>query len=434
MTNLIERWLVPVATKLNAQRHVGAVRDAFMLTFPLTLSASMVILMNNLVFSKDGIVARLLFLPKLFPNIESVQQILSPVANGTISIMSIFIAFLVAHILATYFKADALLAGLTSIACFLILYPAPIFNEELDLMTIETTFLGAQGLFVAMLVGCIVGEFLPKLFKSKRLIITMPDMVPPAVARSFSALFPIMIVIMTCSLISAVLGVLAPGGINELIYTTIQAPLRQMGANVIGVLVIIFLETLLWGVGIHGPNTLAVVKTAIFAETDLANLTYINAEGTVSGIPFPENFANLYGPFANMGGSGMTLGLIIAIFIASRRKEYRDIAKMSIAPGIFNINEPIIFGLPIVLNPILIIPFILVPAINIIIGYLAIIVFRIIPAPALELPWTTPGPLVAFLGTGGNFLALGIGIICLVVSILVYLPFVIASNKVQQSQ
>src|SRR5699024_4374548 len=110
--------------------------------------------------------------------------------------------------------------------------------------------------------------------------------------------------------------------------------------------------------------------------------------------------------FANMGGSGMTLGLIIAIFIASKRSDYREIAKVSFVPGLFNINEPLIFGLPIVLNPILAIPFILTPIVNILIGYLATVVLQIIPPVAIGVPWTTPGPLIPFLGTGGNFLAL----------------------------
>ncbi len=125
----------------------------------------------------------------------------------------------------------------------------------------------------------------------------------------------------------------------------------------------------------------------------------------------------------------MTLGLLLAIFIASRRKDYRDLAKMAFVPGLFNINEPVMFGLPIVLNPILVIPFILVPFINSLIGYF-FISMEFIPPIAYAVPWTTPGPLIAFFGTGGNWLALFVGILCLAVSTLIYLPFVIAANKV----
>ena len=125
----------------------------------------------------------------------------------------------------------------------------------------------------------------------------------------------------------------------------------------------------------------------------------------------------------------MTLGLLLAILIASRRKDYRDMAKMAFVPGLFNINEPVLFGLPVVLNPVLVIPLILVPLVNSVIGYF-FISMQIIPPVAYAVPWTTPGPLIAFLGTGGNWMALFVGILCLVVATLIYLPFVIAANKV----
>jgi PTS system cellobiose-specific IIC component len=136
--------------------------------------------------------------------------------------------------------------------------------------------------------------------------------------------------------------------------------------------------------------------------------------------------------FANMGGTGMTLGLIIAIFIASKRPEQREIAKMSLVPGIFQINEPMIFGLPIVLNPIMIIPFILTPMVNILVGYFVTVVWPIMPTPAIGVPWTTPGIINLFLGTGGNAIAAVVGVVCLAISVLIYLPFVIASNRSQK--
>lgn len=347
--------------------------------------------------------------------------------------MSIFIAFLVASLLAKHFKADDMLAGLTSVAVFIIMYPAP-FGLDNGVNVMQTTYLGAQGLFVAMLVGGVVGEFLPKLFNNPKLKITMPEMVPPAVSRSFSGLIPIVLVIMAASVVSFLISLVAPNGINEVIYDTIQTPLRNIGGNIFGVLVIAFTQNLLWAIGIHGPNTLNAVRAAIFTEPDMANLAHINATGGLKNIPYPETWAMLNDAFANMGGSGMTLGLIIAIFIASRRPEYKEIAKMSLIPGIFNINEPLIFGLPIVLNPILVVPFVLTPMINIVFGYLVTIVFKIIPSPAIGVPWTTPGPLIPFLGTGGNFLALIIGFVCLGISVLVYLPFVIAANKAAENE
>lgn len=425
--DVLDRTLVPIASKLNSQRHVAAIRDAFMLIFPLTISASLVILINNILFSNDSFIVKLLQLNKLFPNLENAQQVLSSVANGTINIMSIFIAFLVAQILAKYFKADSTLVGLTSIACFMILYPAPFTAKEISV--IPTSYLGAQGLFVAMIVACLVGEFLPKLFNINKLKIKMPDMVPPAVSRSFSGMVPIVIVVAVTAILNFFFLKIAPDGLNELIYNGIQSPLRDLGGNVGGVLVLAFVQTLLFSIGIHGPNTLNALRSAIFTEQDLSNLSFINDGGSLWDVPFKETWGILNDMFANMGGTGMTLGLIIAIFIASRRPEQREIAKMSLVPGLFQINEPIIFGLPIVLNPIMIIPFILTPMANILVGYFVTVIWPIIPSPAIGVPWTTPPVINLFLGTGGNILAALVGVICLIISVLIYLPFVIASNK-----
>ena len=149
------------------------------------------------------------------------------------------------------------------------------------------------------------------------------------------------------------------------------------------------------------------------------------------GAPYPVTFNALYDGFGAYGGSGATLGLIIAIFLFSKAKEHKSIAKLSFAPGLFNINEMVIFGLPIVLNPIYMIPFILTPLVGEMIGYLSIAVFKIIPPIAFQVPWTTPGPLAPFLGTGGNILALIMGFVSLAVSVLMYAPFVIAASKAE---
>ncbi|MDN6162515.1 MAG: PTS transporter subunit EIIC, partial [Atopostipes sp.] len=157
--NFMERSIVPFAAKLNEQRHVAAIRDSFMYTFPITMAASIVILINGLIFSEDGFVAQVLHLSAIFPNLSDMQSWLSSVTTGTLDILSIFIAYLVASILAKHFKGDELLTGMTSIAVFMIFYTPAM--EQGDVQYLPTTFLGAQGLYVAMLIGALVGEFLP---------------------------------------------------------------------------------------------------------------------------------------------------------------------------------------------------------------------------------------------------------------------------------
>lgn len=426
LENGLNRFLVPLAFRLNSQRHIIAVRDAFILAFPLTMAGSLILLLNFTILSPDGFIAQLLQLDHIFPNLAEAQKIFSPVVQGTTNIMSIFVVFMIARNLARHYGQDELLAGMTSVGSFFIVY-TPYFNAD-GMNYLTTQYIGAQGLFVAMLVGIGVGELFSVLARSERLKIKMPEQVPANVSRSFSVLIPVILVLMTFSLLNYFVSLIAPNGLNELIYQLIQAPLSNLGANIWAVLLIAFLSNLLWVLGIHGPNTLAAVRDPIFTPMGLQNLDYIAEHGTTWGVPYPINWGSMNDAFGNYGGNGMTLGLLIAIFFFSKRADYKNISKLSIAPGLFNINEPVIFGLPIVLNPIMIIPFILTPLVNILVGYF-FVSLEIIPPVGYTVPWTTPGPLIPFLGTGGNIGALLVGFLCLGVSVLMYTPFVLASNK-----
>lgn len=426
----IERVLVPIAAKLNSQRHICAVRDSFILTFPLTMAGSLMVLLNFVFLSPDGFVAKLLKLESIIPNFAEYQNIFSPVLRGSADILAIFIVFLVARNLAKTLKADDLLTGLTAVSVYFIIYPDYVGVDNVNHLT--TKFLGSQGLFVAIIVGLVVGELMAILSKSEKLEIKMPEQVPPAVARSFKVLIPIILITLSFSIINFLIKKVAPGGLHEWVYTVLQSPLTKLGQNVGSVIVLAFICQILWAMGIHGPNTIAAVRDTMFAEAVNSNVLYAAQHGTAWGAPFPVTFNGLFDAFGAYGGSGATLGLVIALILFSKAKDQKSIAKLSLAPGIFNINEMVIFGLPIILNPIYIIPFVLAPIVNIIIGYSATCIFKIIPPVAYGVPWTTPGPLIPFLGTGGNVLALLIGVLCLAVSVLIYAPFVIAAGKASQ--
>lgn len=418
----MEKILVPIATKLNAQRHICAVRDAFILTFPITMAGSLMVLLNNVLLNPNGFIADLLNLGDLIPNLADYQAIFAPVLNGSLNILSILTVFLIARNLARSLGTDDLLTGLTGVSVFFIMYPAAVDGG------LTLTYMGPQGLFVAIIVGLLVGEILSRLSKTPKLEIKMPEEVPPAVSRTFKILLPIIIVTIGFSILNfLLLKVTDGGGIHTIIYNVLQQPLTKLGDSIISVAIMLLVSNLLWIMGIHGPNTIAAVRSTMFSEANAANLAYAEATGTAWGAPF-ETTWQLVESFANYGGAGNTLGLIIAILVFSKLKDQRDIAKLSMGPGIFNINESVIFGLPIVLNPIFIIPFLLVPIINLLIGYGAIMI-KLIPPIAYNVPWTTPGPLIPFIGSGGEIMGAVVGIVCLAASVVVYAPFVIASNK-----
>lgn len=423
----IERLLVPLSTKLNAQRHICAVRDAFILSFPLTMAGSLMVLLNNVFLSADGFMFKILQFDKLFPGVVKFQAVFAPVVKGSADIFSILIVFLIARNLAKLMEGDDLLTGLTAISVYFIIYPDYFDNEGVNYLTNQ--YMGAQGLFVAILVGLLVGELMSRLAKSDKLEIKMPEQVPPAVARSFKVLIPIIITTIFFSVLNYFVKMAAPGGLHELIYNIIQTPLTRMSQSLFSVIILALLSQLLWAMGIHGPNTIAAIRDTMFSEAGNANLLHYAESGTTWGAPYPITYSGLATAFAEYGGSGATLGLIIAILIFSKNKESKSIGKLSFVPGLFNINEMVIFGLPIILNPIYIIPFIIAPLVNIMIGYTAVMILKIMPPVTIGIPWTTPGPLMPFLGTGGNIVALFVGFICLAVSVLIYSPFVIAANK-----
>ena len=408
MQNFMEKYFVPLAGAINSQRHVAAVRDAFTLSFPLTMAGSMVLLINYVFLDPTGFIASLLHLDKLIPNLASYQKVLASVINGTTNILALIIAFLVAYELGKNMKGDAVLCGITSLSVYFILYPAAKNFVGKAGTGLSTTYFGAQGLFVAIIFGLITAELLTRLGRNDKLRIKMPEMVPPAVSQSFNLLIPIMIVLAVMAILNFIFSKVTTDGIQVIIYSTIQAPLTSLGSSMGTIIVFVVVQQLLWVLGIHGPNTLSALRSVIWTEQGNANLAYVAQHGSAWGAPFPINWGSINDAFGNGGGSG---------------------AKMSFVPGLFNINEPIIFGLPIVMNPMYLIPFILAPVVCDLIGYF-FVVTKIIPPVAYSVAWTTPEILTPFLGSGAtSLMSLIVGVVCLAVSTLIYLPFVMASTR-----
>ena len=295
---------------------------------------------------------------------------------------------------------------------------------------IMSSYTGATGLFTGLIVA-IVGMELYNMFrKNDALKIKMPEQVPPGVARAFEVLIP---TCLTCIVIGAVGLVcqLATGAeLNAFIFNVVQKPLQSLiGNNIFAVAILYVIISLFWCVGIHGNNMVAAVKEPIFRPLLYANTAAYTAHHE---IPYVMNLTMIQ-MFAEFGGSGVTIGLVIAILIFSKREDNRTIAGISIVPGLFNINETMTFGIPLVLNPILDIPFILAPVVTVIIGYI-LVSSGFCPKIVLEVPWTMPPVLFGFVATGGKPMGAVAQLIVLAVSVLVYIPFLIAYEKFQAKQ
>ena len=260
--------------------------------------------------------------------------------------------------------------------------------------------------------------------------IKMPDQVPPGVARAFEVLIPTCLTAIVVGAIGLVCQLATGAELNAFIFNMVQKPLQSLiGDNIFAVAIMHVIISLFWCVGIHGNNMLAAVKEPIFRPLLYANTAAYTAH---NDIPYVMNLTMLQ-MFGEFGGSGVTIGLVIAIFIFSKREDNRTIAGISIVPGLFNINETMTFGIPLVLNPILDIPFILAPVATVVIGYL-LVSSGFCPKIVLEVPWTMPPVILGFLATGGSPMGAISQLIVIAVSIVIYKPFLVAYEKYQAKQ
>ena len=295
---------------------------------------------------------------------------------------------------------------------------------------ILSNYTAATGLFTGLIVAIVGMEIYNMFRKNDSLKIRMPEQVPPGVARAFEVLIP---TCLTCIVVGAVGLVcqLATGAeLNAFIFNVVQKPLQNIiGNNLVAVCIMYVIIMLFWCVGIHGNNMVAAVKEPIFRPLLYANTAAYTAH---NDIPYVMNLTMIQ-MFAEFGGSGVTIGLVIAILIFSKREDNRTIAGISIVPGLFNINETMTFGIPLVLNPILDIPFILAPVVTVIIGYI-LVSSGFCPHIVLEVPWTMPPVLFGFVATGGKPMGAVAQLIVVAVSVLIYVPFLIAYEKFQAKQ
>ena len=235
---------------------------------------------------------------------------------------------------------------------------------------ISTGVTGATGLFTGLIVGIVGMEIYCWLRRQDALKIKMPEQVPPGVARAFEVLVPTVIVLVIMSTIGWLSTTLLVMPLNSLISTYVQEPLKAIiGNNIIAVMVLYVIIMLFWCIGIHGNNMVSAVKESIFTPLIVENMEVFAKTNKVSDAPNVLNITMMQ-MFAEWGGSGVTLALVVAIFIFGKREDNRAIATLSVVPGMFNINETVTFGIPLVMNPILDIPFIVAPVVTILVGYI----------------------------------------------------------------
>jgi PTS system cellobiose-specific IIC component len=325
--------------------------------------------------------------------------------TATFGLLAVVACFSIAYDLGRNLKQEAIVSASMATVIFLLI------QISLDDLTLRTDGLGSSGLFTAILVAVVTVQ-VQKLFTDRNLVIRMPAGVPAVVSQSFLSLIPLFVLVLGFWLIRFVIGL----DINAAVQSLFR-PLVFALNTLPGILVYALLVTLLWSVGINGDNALDVLVAPIF-------LQYLseNVSATTTGQPLP--YVTAYGfftTFVNVGGTGATIALALSLW-NSRDPAYRKVARLSLPTQVFQINEPIFFGLPIVLNPVFMIPYVLNALILTSATYL-LMQWQVIQKPFVNVPWTTPPIVGHYLVTGGDWKAAIWGAISILIAAIVYLPF-----------
>lgn len=418
--------LSSIAYKVNSYKYIIAIKNAFASLLPIIITGAFATLFSNMVFDSTNGLAQ--FGPLAF--LEQLKPISQAINYATMNLMTLAAVFLIGMEIGNLNKLKGHFSGLLAVVSYIAVIPTTINvligeEEMIEVANvIGSDYTGSRGLFLGMIVAILSIELFSWLTNQERLQIHMPDSVPSNVSRSFSALIPTVLTITVVATVSYAILWMTGQHIYDIIYNSIQGPLENVVQGLPGVLLLMFIAQVFWVIGIHGNQMVKPIREPILLAAIAENTAAFEAGEAIPNI-ISMPFWDIY---MSMGGSGVTIGMLIAIFLVSRRDDFRSIGKLSVAPGIFNINEPLIFGIPVMLNPIMAIPFIITPLVTGAIGYFATVIGFAGPAVVM-IPWTTPPFLSAYLATAGSIGAVITQVICIAAATLIYLPFVKASNK-----
>lgn len=458
--SFMEAKFMPLAARIGSQKHLVAIRDSFIAIMPITMVGSIAVLLN--VFLRD--------LPTQ-AGMTGFVNAMSPIINvngnvyfGSIVILALVFVFALGYNLSKTYNVNAIAGGVIAFASLVTcMGQSAVFDYELPGVAASAVgqlqglglnaavneagnvvlggvsawgylgsgYTGSGGLFTALFVGFACTMIYIKLMQ-KNIIIKLPDSVPPAVSKAFAAIIPGVVAVYAAGIAAQVSTMVTGMTINDMILKYIQLPLLGISQGFVSVIVMVFLVQLLWFFGLHGHNVLAPVMDGVYLTALTRNIEVFTNTQSTANLPYLWTRGS-FDAFCQMGGSGITLGLLIAIFIFSKRDDQKAIAKLSLPMGVFNINEPVIFGMPIVLNPVYLIPWLIVPPVCAAIAYGATAI-GLIPPVFVAVPWVMPVGIYAFLATGGSFLAAVVSLVNLAIATAIWTPFVIMANKMEISE
>ncbi|MZI82721.1 PTS transporter subunit EIIC [Clostridium butyricum] len=413
-SEVLERKLMPLADKVGKQRHLSAVKDGMLAYVPFTIIASIFLIIayvpipayQNLITNLLGVES-----PEVW------QGKLLYVSNATMDVGGLYVLIAATYSLSKSYNINKLQSILTALGCFLIVTPYTA-TEAGNMLSI--TRVGAQAMFLALIV-CIISVEIYRRVEEKGLTIKMPAAVPPAVAKPFESIIPALLSITVFFVLRLIFEITLQSDLFTVINLIIGKPLLLLGGTLPGMILSLLFEQLLWFFGLHGGSIVQGAMTPIWTVLEDANRL-----ASVAG-EVPPNIISL--SFRNSFASIGIVGAIIALVIVAKSKQYKEIGKVAAVPYVFNIGEPTLFGIPLMLNPIYFVPLVITPSISAVISYAAFAT-KLVPLPTglAQLPWTTPPIVSGYLVTGSIRGAL-LQVVLLVVVTLIWIPFIKMADR-----
>jgi len=407
--------LVTWIARLRGKRSVKVVRKTLVMLFPFALLGSVAQILAQSVFSKYGFLNNIFGLSDRLPYFNKIYYFFTNFSFLTLGIIALIAAYQAAYYQAKYLHRDRLMAGLTGLVSLLLLTVRPL--NETGHLNFNWGILGTHGLLVGLLVGYLVG-WLFYFFGGQA--VEEVEHTDDLLARAFLALPAITLAIILCLAFNLGLSFFK----GQEFLTNLIANIEVFADNQDKFWMVILLgglSNILAWVGLAGPyNTTGTVYAD---QKYLDNLNYALSHHSAWNVPYKYTATTLYQAFGTFGGVGATLALLIAITLVSHSKRALRVSRWSFLPVFFNVNSPLMIGLPLFFNPLYLVPFVLAPCINMALASLAFSL-HMLPVLTYPVPEGTPGVLVAYIGTNAQFGSLLLGILLLGLDVLLYLPFV----------
>jgi PTS system cellobiose-specific IIC component len=421
MNDWLNKKLLPAVMKFTNSKIITALKNGMIYTIPFIIVGSVFLLLATPPIQSW----------QTWMNSTGLVPYWNQATNFSFNLMAIIAVVGIAYEWAKNEGVDPLPAGITGLISFLIvLQPTTPINgvDGKPLITnvrhltgfIDTSWLAGKGMIAAILIGLITG-WIYSWFIKKKITIKLPEQVPSNVANSFVALIPAAVLVVFWLLVYMAFDHFAHTSMLAWIYNVVQAPLQGITDSFGGALIVPFLISFLWFFGVHGSSIVSGIMTAILLSNGTENARLFHA-GKLSLDNGGHIFTQaLLDQFGTVTGAGITIGLVVYMLWFAKSEQMKALGKLEIAPALFNINEPILFGVPLVLNPIMAAPFILAPMLSMGLTYWAIKLTILPPFNGVYVPWTTPPIMSGFL-VGGWRTALWQALM-LAMTFFIYLPF-----------